>query len=118
MEVSSRKERPAQEQIKDLEGKVKFYKETVAKANAMKEELGGELWKQIKARMDSKVRAIDDFLHKFDEDGVEDKKIFAALGERRQCMNILGIEEFANSTDQIEKILEEAQAEIRRLKRK
>lgn len=119
MEVTNRKPIAVEDKLKkklELRGSIKSQLERI---DRLEGEIQGELWKHIKEKFNARISELDQLLYAFDQmqDRGLDQKIFGALGARRECVNILAIEQFVQARPKFEQMLEAVNIEINELKR-
>ena len=119
MEVSSRKPASQENELPRLQQRADFLRKSIRRIVEIEGDLKSALWQEIKNRMSSTIKSIDDQLYDFDrlDVAITDRKIYGLLGQKKNAVNVLAIEEFANSKANFESDLSETLDKIDVIKR-
>lgn len=115
MEVSNRKPVDLEVKIENLRSELSFYQKSIDRVDKIKDELKGELWKEVKDRLTLLIKSIDDQEYQYAKGSKLSASLDLLLGQKAAAIDVLSIEEFVNSRKRFEDKVVELREQIVKL---
>lgn len=112
MEVSNRKPADPEIKLENLEQEADFYRKSIHRIESIEDEMKGELWKEIKDRLGSLIKSIDDQEYQYAKGKKTVVSLDCLLGQKAAAIDVLSIEEFVKSKKDFEDRLDRVKEKI------